>query len=169
MKLNKPDRKLKKEIKVEHALWVHGSIAEPEYPLLLDEHSRKGWGSTFRGREGTENWFHLPLSVPPARAAAPARLTQVFLFFHNTAHSPITALHVYDGPKRILALDDIALDGDHTRNFDGQNCWLVEPAAEIHFALSLSICVKFPLSGDPGAPRWILFTAAGADFDLKNP
>src|SRR5438445_11944623 len=44
------------------AIWVHGTIVEPENPP--DSTSRKGWGISFSGRPGTNNWFHIPVATP---------------------------------------------------------------------------------------------------------
>lgn len=143
---------------------VHGNIVNPEYPEHIDEVSRKGWGTTFWGKENTTNWFHIPLSVPNFLDGGRPKLTRVFIFFHNTSRAPINAVHVYDGPRLIKAYDNLKLAGDHARVLDRSNAFIIDPPCEILFGLGLSVSVNFPASPEQKPPRWILFTTAGAEF-----
>ncbi|MEO7427209.1 MAG: DUF6623 family protein [Fibrobacteria bacterium] len=148
---------------------VHGNIVNPEYPENIDEVSRKGWGTTFWGKEDTVNWFHIPLSVPNFLDGGRPKLTRIFLFFHNTSRSIINALHIYDGPKLVKAFDSLRLAGDHARALHRANTFTIETPSEINFGLGLSVSVQFSASTDssePKPPRWILFTTAGAEFKI---
>lgn len=146
-------------------LCVHGNIVQPEYPEQIDEVSRKGWGTTFWGKEDSTNWFHIPLSLPIQLDGKKPKLTKAFVYFHNTSRSPITAVHIYDGPRLIKAFDDLRLSGDHGRNPDRANTFTVEPT-EVSFGLGISVSVQFPASPEQKPPRWILFTTAGAEFRI---
>ena len=163
MKLSTPNTAIS-AMTLKAAICAHGTIVQPEYPEHIDEVSRKGWGTTFWGKENTSNWFHIPLAVPNFLDGIRPRLTKVFVFFHNTSRSPITAVHVYDGPRVLMAYDDLRLTGDHARAHDRSNGFLVDPPAQIHFGLGISVAVQFPASQEQQPPRWILFTSAGADF-----
>jgi hypothetical protein len=145
-------------------LCVHGNIVQPEYPEHIDEVSRKGWGTTFWGKEDTTNWFHIPLSLPVMLDGQKPRLTKAFVYFHNTSRSPITAVHLYDGPRTIMAWDDLRLSGDHGRASDRANTFLLDAPQELNFGLGISVCVQFPSSPEQKPPRWVLFTTAGAEF-----
>lgn len=145
-------------------LCVHGNIVQPEYPDKIDETSRKGWGTTFWGKEDTTNWFHIPLSLPISLDGKSPKLTRAFVYFHNSSRSPITAVHIYDGPRIIKAFDNLRLSGDHARTPDKFNTFLIDPPTEVHFGLGVSVCVQFPASPEQTPPRWILFTTAGAEF-----
>jgi hypothetical protein len=145
---------------------VHGNIVQAEYPLDIDEVSRKGWGTTFWGKESTVNWFHIPLTVPNMVDGGRPKLTKVFFYFHNTSRSPITAVHIYDGPKVIKAYDNLRLAGDHARVLDRSNSFTVDPPMEVAFGLGLSVKVEFPAAPEQTPPRWILFTTAGAEFRI---
>lgn len=143
---------------------VHGNIVQPEYPEKIEEMSRKGWGTTFWGKEDSNNWFHIPFTLPIQVEGQRRKLTRVFVYFHNTSRSPITAVHVYDGPRMVKAFDKLQLVGDHGRALDRSNTFLIDPPAEINFGLSVSVAVQFPPSSEQKPPRWILFTTAGAEF-----
>lgn len=153
-----------KSLKPKHTVCVHGNIVNPEYPEHIDEMSRKGWGTTFWGKENTTNWFHIPLSVPNFLEGGRPMLAKIFLFFHNTTRSPINAVHIYDGPRLIKAYDDLRLAGDHARALDRSNSFTIDPPYEVQYGLGLSVSVQFPASPEPKPPRWILFTTAGAEF-----
>jgi hypothetical protein len=145
---------------------VHGNIVNPEYPENIDEVSRKGWGTTFWGKEDTTNWFHIPLSVPNLLDGSRPKLTKVNVFFHNTSRAPINAIHIYDGPRLIKAFDNLRLTGDHARVLDRSNSFTIDPPCEVLFGLGLSVSVQFPASPEQKPPRWILFTTAGAEFRI---
>ncbi len=146
---------------------AHGNIVQPEYLNLIEEVSRKGWGSTFWGREGSVNWFHIPLSAPVMRNGARLKLSRVFVNYHNTSRSPITAVHLYDGTRLVMALNDLQLYGDHTKGTDKSNSWILKTPSEVTGGLGISISVQFPQSTDNNTARWILFTTAGAEFRLE--
>jgi hypothetical protein len=143
---------------------VHGTVAQPEYPDLIEETSRKGWGVTFWGKEGTENWFHLPLCVHNVMDNAAPKLARVFLFFHNTSRSPITSVHLYDGPKLLKSFEDLKLFGDHARTPDRLNTFRLSSPTELSHGLGISVSVDFPEATGEKAPHWILFTSAMAEF-----
>jgi hypothetical protein len=145
-------------------LCVHGNIVQPEYPEHIDEMSRKGWGTTFWGKEDTANWFHIPLSLPVALDGQRPKLTKAFVYFHNTTRSPIAAVHIYDGPRLIQAFDGLRLAGDHARAADRANTFNLDRPQDILFGLGISVSVQFPASPEQKPPRWILFTTAGAEF-----
>jgi hypothetical protein len=143
---------------------VHGNLVEPEYPELVDEVSRKGWGATFWGKEATTNWFHIPFAVPNLLDGLRPKLSRVFLFFHNTSRSPITSVHLYDGTKLLRAFGPLSLFGEHARGADRANTFNLEKAVELNYALGVSVSVTFPRDTGEKPPRWILFTTAMAEF-----
>ena len=143
---------------------VHGNVAMPEYPDRIEEVSRKGWGTTFWGKDATTNWFHLPFSVPALLDGSKPKLTKVFLFFHNTSRSIITSVHLYDGPKLLRALDNLSLFGDHSSAVTQANTFHLKTPVELAFGLGISVNVNFPHDTAVKPPRWILFTSALAEF-----
>ena len=143
---------------------VHGNVTSPEYPDRIDEVSRKGWGATFWGKDSTTNWFHLPFSTPVLLDNVKPKLTRVFLAFHNTSRSPITSIHLYDGPKLLRAFDDLALFGDHVGGVTKANTFHLKKPVELAYGLGISVNVSFPHDDGAKPPRWILFTSAMAEF-----
>lgn len=143
---------------------VHGNAAEPEYPSRIEEVSRKGWGATFWGRESTTNWFHVPFSAPNVLENSQPRLSRIFLFYHNTTRSPISAVHLYDGSRLLKAFDGLELSGEHAAKPDKFNTFLLDKPTALKYGLGVSVNVDFPADSGERPPRWILFTAVTAEF-----
>lgn len=149
---------------VQAVFTVHGNAVEPEYPARIEEVSRKGWGATFWGKDASSNWFHIPFTVPNLLGGEASKLSRVFLFFHNTSRSPITAVHLYDGAKLLQAFDNLAAFGDHAAKPDNRNTFRLDKPVAILHGLGVSVNVAFPTDANEKPPRWILFTSAMAEF-----
>ena len=148
-------------------VWVHGTIVQVESPenLLDGGVIRRGWGTTFQGRSGSTNWFHIPFTTPGLTDNVPKQLDKVSILYKTTdAH--ITNLHVYDGLERIRAFDNLYLSGDHSMWSDWANTWVISPRQTIKYGLGLSVGVKFATCFEASncSPLEFLFTAAGAEF-----
>jgi len=116
------------------------------------------------------------------------KLTRVFVLY-RTDGAFVNALHVYDGPSKVQAFDDIALEGDHTGDSDS-NTWVIDPPLEIHFGLGMSVLItnnaykNIEAQGEEDTapdevgfaakakvmvrPASVLFTAAGAEFEVPG-
>jgi len=149
---------------VQTILTVHGNAAEPEYPTRIEEVSRKGWGSTFWGRDSTTNWFHIPFTAPNLINGETPKLSRVFLFFHNTSRSPILSVHLYDGAKLIKGFDKLGLFGEHATKQSTHNTFRLDKPVELKQGLGVSVNVAFPADTSEKPPRWILFTSVMAEF-----
>jgi hypothetical protein len=155
------------------ASWVQGTAVEPEYPHLLTEFHRYGWGSEFLGQPSSTNWFHIPIPTPVIINDVRPNLAKVFVLFEGKSRrgnfgvkSPgatITALHVYDGARRVRYFNGSSLWDDHLEGPDEKNTWLISPSQPIYYGLNLAVQVQF---SDP--PRPIKFAAAGADFHYPS-
>ena len=157
------------------AMWVHGTIVEAEYPGNLQSSVRKGWGTHFVGKPGTENWFHIPITTPVILDDQRLQLIKVFVFYNTdipiaaAARPYITDVYVYDGPNKVKEFNSLPnLAGKHDAAIDGSNSWDVTPHIPVLFGLSLSVHVHFPPSLPPGTSYnyETLFTTAGADFTI---
>lgn len=149
---------------VQALISVHGNNTRPECPSRIEEVSRKGWGSTFWGRDSTTNWFHIPFTVPNLVNGENPKLSRVFLFFHNTSRSPILSVHLYDGAKLLKAFDKLGVFGEHAGKPDASNTFRLDKPVELKQGLGVSVNVAFPADTTEKPPRWILFTSAMAEF-----
>ena len=149
---------------VKSLLSVHGNSAVPEYPESINEISRKGWGSTFWGKESTTNWFHIPFSFPILENGLRPKLVRISLCFHNTSRSPIKAIHLYDGTKLLRGFNQLNLFGDHAKGASPMNTFTLDEPAELQSGFGISVMVNFPQDNGEKPPRWILFTSALAEF-----
>jgi hypothetical protein len=145
-------------------LTVHGNAAEPEYPARIEEVSRKGWGATFWGKDSTTNWFHIPFTAPNLLNGEAPKLSRVFLYYHNTSRSPIVAVHLYDGAKLLQAFNNLGVFGEHAGKPDNFNTFRLDTPVTLKHGLGVSVNVAFPADPSEKPPRWILFTAATAEF-----
>ncbi len=156
---------------IKAAMWVHGNIVEAEYLDRLQSWIRRGWGTHFIGKPGTDNWFHFPITTPVILDGNPLRVAKVFVFYDThlvTAAGPIiTDIHVYDGLNKVKEfnrLPNLAGKCD-TAVVDGKNGFVVTPPIGIAFGLSLSVHVQFVPQATP-VGQDIAFATAGADFVL---
>ena len=147
-------------------LTVHGNVTQPEYPSSVDEVARKGWGSTFWGRESTTNWFHIPFPAPAVSGQEIVKLSRVYVFFHNTSRSPVMAVHLYDGAKLLKSFDKLGVFGDHASKPDTANSFRLDKPVALKHGLGVSVQVAFPADSSEKPPRWILFTSAMAEFRI---
>ena len=141
--------------------WEHGSKIRPEAPWLLASTARRGWGSIFRGLENTSNWFHIPITTPVIKESQRTVVVKAFVFFQTLGNAKITAVHVWDGARKIRAFEGLSLGGSHMAWDRWNNFPLWET---MQTGLEIAVQVEFgPKSGD-GIHAGIHFTSAGADF-----
>ncbi len=157
------------------ARWVPGYVAQPQvvggggFPFpgpLLNVNGvpwsdvvglREGFGVTFRGKGGSFNWFHFAIPTPVITDDARVRLQRVFVLYAIDTWALIRSVHVWDGPRRIQAIDNLANTGDHQWWLDGQNTFAVNNVT-IWLGVGISVGIQF------GSDANVKFTSAGADF-----
>ncbi len=144
------------------AYWVHGTAVQIEREGYFVTKQRAGFGAIFRSH-GAE-WFHFAIPTPVIVNGARSSLKKIFVLFKTEGTTKITNVHVYDGNSKIVAFDNISLDGDHSTGIDQTNSWLVAASPQIKFGLGISINVNFGPPTKLGVPS-IMFTTAGADFE----
>jgi hypothetical protein len=149
------------------AVWIHGNLTKAENPESIDEVYCKGWGKTFVGKAGTNNWFHIPLTKPIAYNGARPELIKVFVLYGAGSQyetTPvITSFHIWDGSRKIRSFDGLSLNGDHSSAIDDLNTWHINPPQEIHDGLGISLGVFFPDGSNE--QRSFSIAAAGGDFE----
>lgn len=143
------------------AMWVSGTSVEPERTGSWLNTTRAGWGSHFR-TANTSNWFHIPITTPVILEDQRPHLSKAFVFFATKGNAKITAVHFYDGQKKVKALDNLALQGDHFAAPDATNSWVLSPALTVSYSLGISVCVEFGAFNQV-VPE-VVFYSAGADF-----
>jgi hypothetical protein len=150
-----------------NAVWVHGTAFEVEDPSTLVGISRRGFGTLFRGKAASFNWFHISIPTPVIIDDVRPTLEKVFVFY-KTNGADIRNVHIYDGPRKIKSFDDLRLQGDRIGGLTPANSWSLVPPATILFGLGISLGVQFHVGIDSAVQTEIIFSTAGADFRLPG-
>jgi hypothetical protein len=149
------------------SFWIHGSgvIAEREGYFISKQ--RAGYGAYFTSQnepgKGGE-WFHFAVPTPVIVDGQRSVLKKVYVFYKTDLSANITAIHIYDGTKKIAAFDSLSLGKDHSSNIDKFNSWTILNSPALGYGLGISIHVDFGKATPDRVPG-ILFTTAGADFE----
>ncbi len=151
---------------IAHAMFIHGHSIRVEYPDLMDDTVRKGYYARLKGCEGAENWFHLaiptPLSVTGSNlgiepiGGSKLRIDSVILRF-RTSGATVTAIHVYDGEKKIVSKNGLSLAYSDWTN---ERIEVPYDKRIFQWGLGLSFMGKFGSEN----PRRIDVSSAGVDF-----
>jgi hypothetical protein len=164
---------------IKYASWVHGNaLAWEDTSSIVTR--RWGWGSemqfTFaRGVNPPGTWCHIPIPTPAIVNDVRLKVQKLFLLFKTGQHASIDNIHIFDGHKKIHALDVIPgssssarRTGDHSRGIDAENTITLPAPHEVSFGLSISFTfrpVALNTSQGPVDPEGtLLITTAGADF-----
>lgn len=122
-----------------------------------------GWGTEIQMAAGNaSNWFHVPFTTvftPQVQDNLRYRLFQVYLLF-RTDYATLTAIHVWDGAKKIAEFNGLKVVGDHSAGIEISNQYDVIPAALIRTGLGISFHVDFVSKYGSS----FIVAAAGADF-----
>ncbi len=150
------------------AEWVHGTIAEVEFPENLatvsqDGLARKGWGTHFWGKEDSINWFHFPISTPVIIDGNRPKLSKLFVFFKTIGTAKLIHIHIYDGGKKVKSFNNLNRTGDHTLALDPSNSWIITPNKTINYGLGISVCIGFGKKTSNNYAE-VVFATVGADF-----
>lgn len=157
------------------SIWVHGNTVRTQETTdkLKDvpyrEHSAllgfpQGEGITFRGIDNKKNWFHFCIPTPCFRkedngASHRAKLDKIFVLFKAQRGVNASAIHVWDGSKRIFEKNGLAIGGDHS-TIDNTNAWKLPNSPDVLYGLGISVEISFDDEGE------ITFVSAGADFQV---
>jgi len=148
--------------KIKQAMWVHGTSVQEEREGYFTSKRRKGFGAVFQ-TTGTQ-WFHFAIPTPIIFDNKNSLIEKIFVYYRTTMNAKITAIHVYDGVVKIHSIDNLALNGDHSKKITlNHNTWLMNKQHNDHGGLGISVCVDFGDSTPQGVSS-ITFCSAGADF-----
>ncbi|MEV0231592.1 DUF6623 family protein [Nonomuraea sp. NPDC050786] len=106
-----------------YASWHHGFTAVAENPSTTA--LRQGFGVTFSLPANGGDWIHLPIPTPVIVEDRRATLDRVLILFDARETSALLAVHVWDGPNRILVREGLRIEGDHAHGLSGDNVFPV--------------------------------------------
>ncbi len=146
---------------MKQASWVHGNAVKPQNEGYFLSKTYTGWGAVIQ-THGAE-WCHFAIPTPVIVNGQDTSLQKVFVMFSTGGTSKVTAVHVWDGPTKIQAFDNLSIAGTHTNALEvGNNTWEVKPV-HIKWGLEIAVHVDFGPPSQIGVPQ-ITFASAGADF-----
>jgi hypothetical protein len=102
--------------------WVHGTLAQVENHGTAGI-ARLGWGTTLHSMR-SDNWMHFPIATPIVQRDQRARVARITVLFH-AVHCGIYAIHLYDGPRQVKALEVAHATGEHSYAVDQTNVFPV--------------------------------------------
>jgi hypothetical protein len=143
--------------------WVHGTQSVVEFPSSLFTTYKKGWGTTYVGKNNTFNWFHFAIPTTVISDGSRNQITKAFVLFKTDGNARITNVHVWDGPTKIKAYDGLSLSGDHSNVIDSSTAFAVGPRY-VSWGIGISVGVDFGQMNAKGIRPSILLTTAGADL-----
>lgn len=141
-----------------HAMWVHGHSMQIESEDQLYLIRRTGMSIIIGGNSGNYNWFHFAIPTPVIVNGNRLRADSVMVRFKSaSADAFVTAIHVYDGEKRIAMYENLHLNPNNWEwpRFD------VPGHPEILWGVGISIQVGF---GVENVSHKMEFSSAGCDF-----
>jgi hypothetical protein len=140
-----------------HAMWIHGTSLQIEYPDRIARVRRAGSGIVVEGKPGTRNWLHFAVPTPVIVDDDRMRVGSIMLVCKTmSADAVIRDVHVFDGGHRFAEFNDVNLTGDlGFQRFD------IAEHPEVRLGLGISIGVGF---GVEMMSHEMAFTSAGCDF-----
>lgn len=143
---------------IAHAMWVHGTSIEVEFPDRIADMRRFGFFTRIIGKPNTVNWFHFAIPTPVIVDNDRKEVGPVILRFKTgSTNAVVRDVHVYDGEARIAAHDGVNLSGNHFFERFG-----VAHSPPVLWGLGISIGVRFGTG--TALQRSMDFIAAGCDF-----
>jgi hypothetical protein len=122
---------------------------------------RRGWGSTYRGKPNTFNWFHFAVPSLNLLNYSTAELGEVQVGFLTTNTARVQSVHVWDAHVQLRNFDNLNRSGDfRVTSTLGSNAFLFNPPLAMRFGpVGISIGVDFGSQTSD-----VLFTRAYARF-----
>src|SRR5574341_374557 len=117
---------------LKNAEWIHGTSANVEYPQYLYRTDRKGWGTTYWGKNNTFNWFHFAIPTTVISNGVRNKIAKTFVLFKTDGNAKIKNVHIYDGPYKIKAYDGLSLSGNHSYKIDSSNAFVINPPRYVY-------------------------------------
>lgn len=154
------------------AMWLHGTAVQVEYPDQLNQVLRRAFHTRIEGKAGTSNWLHFPISTPVVGTYRNVdvltgwetnwrryKLDKVFVSFRSgSLDARVMSVHVYDGPTRIAAFDNLNLYGEQSMHE-----FVIPGSPEVTQGICVSLGVHFG-----STLRWMELQSVGADFYFES-
>lgn len=118
---------------------------------------RRGWGTTFRGKARTSNWFHFSIPTPQVLQGALIRgVKQIFVNLEVQGQVAATSCHLWDGARhRIFQRDGLNFIAPFGLDVSAHS---LVPSLTV---VGISVGVRFQQEGE------ITFLQAGAEFEIS--
>jgi hypothetical protein len=118
---------------------------------------RRGWGTTFRGKSHTDNWFHFSIPTPQVlQGTLLRRVQQIFVNLEVAGQVEARSFHLWDGHRnRIFARDGLHVTGEF--GLDTSSHTMISSLAVV----GISIGVHFEQEAE------ITFLQAAAEFEIS--
>jgi hypothetical protein len=151
------------DLKLSHAMWVHGHSIQVEFPERLSEQKRMGFYAQLRGKPFTSNWLHFAVPTPViVDGSGRLCVGSVMIRFRAGPSTTVTAVHIYDGETKIASHDGLSLSPQNDfvwSRFD------VVSHPYIKWGLGISIGVRFGDGANLPANKLLLdISSVGCDF-----
>jgi hypothetical protein len=146
------------------AIWTHGNTVYAQSPGPHLNTIKSGWGTHFK-TANSDHWFHFPFAAPIILDDIRPALGKIFVLYATNGDAKLTAVHIYDGQKKIKEFSNLLLQGNHYAGIDSSNTWIITPVTTIYFGLGISVAIHFGAAA--AVIPEIIFYSAGADF-LKS-
>jgi hypothetical protein len=147
--------------------WIHGTALAVQNPENVTRVGYFGWGADMLIAAGKGSWFHIAIPTPVVISGVQSKLDRAFLLFNSISGS-IRNVHIYDGPRKLLELNELFLTGDHQNSVDGTNMFELEDVPHVFLGIGISFffLADVPTGGPFGGapPPQLVVTGAGADF-----
>jgi len=149
-------------------LFVPGYAVRPEHygPDVFEQVSgipwtdiqglSRGWGTSFRGKQNVQTWFHFPITYPQMLNGKRmwCNLAGVTLSL-EPANAFFQSMHLWDRRNRFFWIDNLNLTGNYGSTWTENINWFRFPDYQVNGAVGISVLVYFDDAGT------VTFTGAG--------
>ena len=143
---------------IDHAMWVHGTSIQIEYPDRIASTRRAGFYTSIVGEPNTTNWFHFAIPTPVIVDGDRKVAGPVILRFRTlSTNAVVRDVHIYDGSSRIATHNGVNLTGNQFFTPFG-----IAHRPAVRWGLGISIGVRF--GAGAANQRRMDFISAGCDF-----
>jgi len=118
----------------------------------------QGWGTTYRGRGGTSNWFHLPITNPTIFNGVRLRCNLAAVTLNLRPGATLTNFHLWDRVSRFFTRDGLSVGGDLSNTWNSNLNVFSFADHSVDGAVGISVAISFTNDSE------VTFTGAGLRF-----